>query len=117
MGRECRNGEESAIPRKNAAEGYYAGLPGTAYAKILQEIRTEVTPTGAYWNPTRVLSDKGGGRQAGGEDEVIVFASDRTEADDLRRIAPDGADFSRITTHSGPPAYIEPSWSPDGLVT
>ena len=38
-------------------EGYYAGLPGTAYAKILQELWTEVSPSGAYWNPTRVLSD------------------------------------------------------------
>ena len=37
--------------------GYYAGHPGTAYAKILQEMWTEVTPTGAYWNPTRILSD------------------------------------------------------------
>jgi hypothetical protein len=37
--------------------GYYAGLPGTGYARILQELWTEVAPTGAYWNPTRVLSD------------------------------------------------------------
>lgn len=38
-------------------QGYYAGLPGTAYAKVLQELWTEVSPTGAYWNPTRILSD------------------------------------------------------------
>jgi hypothetical protein len=38
-------------------EGYYAGLPGTAYAKVLQEVWTEVAPSGAYWNPTRILSD------------------------------------------------------------
>ena len=37
--------------------GSYAGRPGTAYAKILQEMWTEVAPTGAYWNPTRILSD------------------------------------------------------------
>jgi len=37
--------------------GYYAGLPGTVYAKVLQELWTEVTPTGAYWNPTRLVSD------------------------------------------------------------
>jgi len=37
--------------------GYYAGRPGTAYAKILQEMWTEVTPSGAYWNPTRIASD------------------------------------------------------------
>jgi hypothetical protein len=39
------------------AEGYYAGLPGKAYARVLQELWTEIAPTGAYWNPTRVLSD------------------------------------------------------------
>lgn len=38
-------------------QGYYAGLPGTAYAKILEEIWTGISPTGAYWNPTRVVSD------------------------------------------------------------
>jgi hypothetical protein len=37
--------------------GYYAGLPGKAFAKVLEELWTEVSPTGAYWNPTRVLSD------------------------------------------------------------
>ena len=38
-------------------EGCYAGLPGKAFAKVLEELWTEVSPTGAYWNPTRVLSD------------------------------------------------------------
>lgn len=37
--------------------GYYAGLPGEAYAKILQETWTEVFPSGAYWMPTAILSD------------------------------------------------------------
>ena len=37
--------------------GYYAGLPGKIYMKVLQELWTEVYPSGAYWNPTRVLSD------------------------------------------------------------
>jgi hypothetical protein len=37
--------------------GYYAGLPGQAFAKVLEELWTGVSPTGAYWNPTRVLSD------------------------------------------------------------
>lgn len=41
----------------NPDEGYYAGLPGKAYAKILMELWTEVSPTGAYWNPTRIVSD------------------------------------------------------------
>jgi mono/diheme cytochrome c family protein len=39
------------------AFGYFAGLSGTGYAKILQELWTEVSPTGAYWNQTRVISD------------------------------------------------------------
>jgi hypothetical protein len=39
------------------SEGYYAGLPGKAFAKVLEEIWTEVSPSAAYWNPTRVLSD------------------------------------------------------------
>jgi hypothetical protein len=38
-------------------EGYYAGLPGKVYARILQEVWTGVSPTGAYWNPTREISD------------------------------------------------------------
>ncbi len=37
--------------------GYYGGLPGAGYAKILEELWTEISPTGAYWNPTRILSD------------------------------------------------------------
>jgi hypothetical protein len=38
-------------------EGYYAGLSGTAFAKILEELWTQVWPTGAYWNHTRLRSD------------------------------------------------------------
>lgn len=38
-------------------EGCYAGLPGKAFAKVLEELWTQVSPTGAYWNPTRVVSD------------------------------------------------------------
>jgi hypothetical protein len=37
--------------------GYYAGLPGQAYAKVLAELWTEIYPSGAYWNPTRLESD------------------------------------------------------------
>ena len=38
-------------------KGYYAGLPGTAYAKILEELWTGISPSGAYWNHTRLVSD------------------------------------------------------------
>jgi mono/diheme cytochrome c family protein len=37
--------------------GYYSGLPGKGFAKILEELWTEVSPTAAYWNMTRILSD------------------------------------------------------------
>jgi hypothetical protein len=37
--------------------GDLAGQSGVYFAKILQEVWTEVTPTGAYWNPTRVVED------------------------------------------------------------
>ena len=39
------------------AQGYFSDLPGKAYAKILMELWTEVSPSGAYWNPTRILND------------------------------------------------------------
>jgi nitrate/TMAO reductase-like tetraheme cytochrome c subunit len=37
--------------------GDLQGAPGIYFAKILQEIWTEVSPTGAYWNPTRIVED------------------------------------------------------------
>lgn len=39
------------------SEGNYAGYPGVAYAKVLEELWTEISPSGAYWNPTRIVSD------------------------------------------------------------
>ncbi len=41
----------------NPDDGYYAGLAGKGFAKILMELWTEVSPTAAYWNPTRIVSD------------------------------------------------------------
>ncbi len=38
-------------------EGCYAGLPGKIFAKVLEEVWTHVSPSGAYWNPTRIISD------------------------------------------------------------
>lgn len=37
--------------------GDLAGQSGVYFAKILQEVWTEVTPTGAYWSPTRIVED------------------------------------------------------------
>jgi hypothetical protein len=39
------------------SQGYYAGLPGKAFAKVLEELWTETSPSAAYWNPTRIVSD------------------------------------------------------------
>jgi hypothetical protein len=48
------------------AEGYYSGLPGKIFAKILTELWTENTPTAAYWNMTRIASDN----------RIAAFATD-----------------------------------------
>jgi len=48
--------------------GYYAGLPGETYAKILEELWTGISPTGAYWNLTRIVRDN----------RIAAFESDIT---------------------------------------
>ncbi|MEW5733497.1 MAG: G8 domain-containing protein [Thermodesulfobacteriota bacterium] len=45
------------------------GVPGRAYAKVLEELWTGVSPTGAYWNHTRLVSDN----------RIAAGASDTTE--------------------------------------
>lgn len=50
-------------------KGYYASLPGKIFAKILMELWTEISPTGAYWNPTRIVSDN----------RLAAFESDTSE--------------------------------------
>lgn len=37
--------------------GHYAGLPGETYAKVLEEVWSQQSPSGSYWNQTRILSD------------------------------------------------------------
>lgn len=51
------------------ALGCYAGLPGKAFAKILSDVWTHQSPTGAYWNPTRIVSDN----------RIAAFSSDVSE--------------------------------------
>ncbi len=41
----------------NPEEGYYAGLPGKAFARILEELWTGVSPTANYWSHFREVSD------------------------------------------------------------
>ncbi len=38
-------------------QGYYAGLPGVLYAKILADFYTGEMPSAAYWRQTRIVSD------------------------------------------------------------
>lgn len=48
--------------------GYYAGLAGTAYAKMLEQLWTGIHPTAAYWTMTRIVSDN----------RIPAFGRDRT---------------------------------------
>lgn len=48
---------QTAGPTLPAWAGDLAGQPGTYFARILEEVWTEISPTGAYWNPTRELED------------------------------------------------------------
>jgi hypothetical protein len=61
QGRFLRKSGGTVIPEWGGIgdpnQGYYAGLPGKIFAKVLEEFWTEVSPSGAYWNPTRVVSD------------------------------------------------------------
>lgn len=52
-------------------QGYYAGLPGKVYAKILQEQWTQISPSGSYWNPTLIISDN---RLAAFESDVSTYS-------------------------------------------
>jgi len=45
------------VGRGDPDKGYFAGQPGKAYAKILQELKTGLIPTGAYWKKTQIISD------------------------------------------------------------
>ena len=65
--------------------GRYAGLAGAAYAKILREPWTGVVPSGAYWNPTVIVSDT----------RLAALASDTTTY--AFAAPPDGAASVRVT--------------------
>ncbi len=53
----------------DADEGYYSGLPGKTFAKLLKEAWTNISPTASYWNPTTVVMDN----------RIEAFASDVSE--------------------------------------
>lgn len=62
--------------------GSYGGLAGKVYAKVLEELWTEVSPSGSYWNQTRIISDNR--LPAYGRDiSRYVFSAPDTQALDL----------------------------------
>ncbi len=63
------------------ANGNYAGLPGKVFVKLLEEIWTGVSPTGAYWNPTRIVMDT---RLAALESDVGEFLFIAPDSGDVR---------------------------------
>jgi hypothetical protein len=44
-------------PRLPPWTGDFAGRPGRAYAKLLEELGTRRYPTAAFWRPTRIITD------------------------------------------------------------
>ena len=63
------------------AKGNYAGLPGKVFVKLLEEIWTGVSPTAAYWNPTRVVMDT---RLGAYESDVGEFLFSAPDSGDVR---------------------------------
>jgi hypothetical protein len=63
------------------AQGNYAGLPGKVFVKLLQEVWTGVSPTPAYWNPTRVVMDT---RLAPFQSDVGEFIFAAPDSGDVR---------------------------------
>jgi hypothetical protein len=58
------------------ANGNYAGLPGKVFVKLLEEMWTGVSPTAAYWNPTRVVMDTRLGAFKSDVGEFLFIAPD-----------------------------------------
>ncbi|MBN1219617.1 MAG: carboxypeptidase regulatory-like domain-containing protein [Anaerolineae bacterium] len=81
QGQNLRLLHGSTVPdwggKGDPAEGNYAGLPGKIFAKILEELWTEVSPTGAYWNPTQLISDN---RLAAFATDISTYTFARPEA-------------------------------------
>ena len=55
----------------DSTRGAYAGYPGKVYAKVLKEVWTQKSPTGAYWNPVTVVKDN---RLAAYEKDKVRFS-------------------------------------------
>ncbi len=57
----------------------YAGLPGKVFLKLLEEVWTGISPTAAYWNPTRVVMDTRLGAFESDEGEFVFGAPEAGE--------------------------------------
>jgi hypothetical protein len=76
------------------SKGYYAGLPGKAYAKLLREMWTDVFPAAAYWRHTTLVSDN----------RLAAFKSDTSSYSFL---SPEKGDTGITVTLLYRRAYIE----------
>lgn len=89
-------------------QGYNAGPAGLYRLDLSEGIpvplldeagHDSVNLPGSSWNITRNL---------------ITFSSDRQDTDEIWTIAHDGSSLFRVTHHTSPTYFIEPSFSPDG---
>jgi hypothetical protein len=80
--------------------GEYAGLSGKVYAKVLEELWTEISPSGAYWNQTRILYDN---RlpALGGDRSRYVFAAATAAELDLEVLLLYRRAFKELTEQKG----------------
>lgn len=56
--------------------GALAGEAGSYFALILEEVWTGISPTGAYWNPTRIVEDTRLPALATSQTQYVFAASD-----------------------------------------
>jgi len=63
------------------AEGNYAGLAGKVFIKLLEETKRGLSPTAAYWNPTRIVMDT---RLGAYESDLGEFLFEAAESGDVR---------------------------------
>lgn len=60
----------------NSEDGCYGGLAGKVYIKLLEEKWKGISPTAAYWNPTRVVMDTRIGANESDVGEYLFEAPD-----------------------------------------
>jgi hypothetical protein len=68
-------------PRLPQWTGDLTGQPGRVYAKVLEDQRTHVSPTAAFWNPTSIVADT---RIPALETDVTHYIFDTTDEGAVR---------------------------------